>query len=92
MFAATILTFDANQRQRRLGQGEKMNSAVIPARQAEPDVRANWAGVFAMALGAFVLVASEFMPVSLLTPIATDLRISEGRRDRRLPYPAPLPC
>ena len=32
-----------------------------------------------MSLGAFVLVASEFMPVSLLTPIASDLRISEGQ-------------
>jgi len=32
-----------------------------------------------MALGAFVLVAAEFMPVSLLTPIAADLRISEGQ-------------
>jgi len=32
-----------------------------------------------MSLGAFVLVASEFMPVSLLTPIAADLRISEGQ-------------
>jgi len=31
-----------------------------------------------MALGAFVLVASEFMPVSLLTPIASDLGVSEG--------------
>ncbi|URM26246.1 hypothetical protein LLY42_20170 [Pseudomonas frederiksbergensis] len=29
--------------------------------------------VFAMSLAAFVLVASEFMPVSLLTPIAADL-------------------
>jgi len=32
-----------------------------------------------MSLGAFVLVASEFMPVSLLTPIASDLRITEGQ-------------
>jgi predicted MFS family arabinose efflux permease len=32
-----------------------------------------------MALGAFVLVASEFMPVSLLTPVAASLHISEGQ-------------
>ena len=38
----------------------------------------HWSGVFAMTLCAFALVASEFMPVSLLTPVATDLRISEG--------------
>ncbi|RXJ78929.1 MFS transporter [Arcobacter sp. F155] len=31
-----------------------------------------------MALCAFVLIASEFMPVSLLTPIANDLTITEG--------------
>ena len=40
---------------------------------------AAWGAVFALALGAFVLVASEFMPVSLLTPIATDLAVSEGQ-------------
>jgi predicted MFS family arabinose efflux permease len=32
-----------------------------------------------MSLAAFVLVASEFMPVSLLTPIAADLQITEGQ-------------
>ncbi|KXU37077.1 transcriptional regulator [Cephaloticoccus primus] len=32
-----------------------------------------------MSLCAFVLIASEFMPVSLLTPIAADLRVSEGQ-------------
>ena len=31
-----------------------------------------------MSLCVFALVASEFMPVSLLTPIANDLRITEG--------------
>jgi len=40
---------------------------------------AAWGPVFAMSLGAFALVASEFMPVSLLTPIAADLGISEGQ-------------
>ncbi|KAK0358927.1 hypothetical protein LTR94_033362, partial [Friedmanniomyces endolithicus] len=33
----------------------------------------------AMSLAAFALVASEFMPVSLLTPLAAELRISEGQ-------------
>lgn len=31
-----------------------------------------------MTLCVFALIASEFMPVSLLTPIATDLRVTEG--------------
>src|SRR3954469_306257 len=39
---------------------------------------ANWSGVFAMSLCVFALIASEFMPVSLLTPIAADLRITQG--------------
>ncbi|KQT68610.1 transcriptional regulator [Pseudomonas sp. Leaf434] len=39
---------------------------------------AYWSGVFAMTLCVFALIASEFMPVSLLTPMATDLHISEG--------------
>jgi predicted MFS family arabinose efflux permease len=40
---------------------------------------AAWGGVLALALAAFALVASEFMPVSLLTPVAADLHISEGK-------------
>ena len=43
------------------------------------DASAAWGAVFALALAAFALVASEFMPVSLLSPIASDLRISEGQ-------------
>jgi predicted MFS family arabinose efflux permease len=54
-----------------------------PQISATESVRGNapaaWGGVLALSLGAFVLVASEFMPVSLLTPIAADLRISEGQ-------------
>jgi predicted MFS family arabinose efflux permease len=52
----------------------------ITAGQAGVESRpAAWSAVFAMALGAFVLVASEFMPVSLLTPVAASLHISEGQ-------------
>ena len=39
---------------------------------------AHWGGVFAMSLCVFALIASEFMPVSLLTPMAADLQVSEG--------------
>ncbi|PJE54471.1 transcriptional regulator [Marinomonas sp. BSi20584] len=42
------------------------------------DNTAHWSGVFAMSLCVFTLIASEFMPVSLLTPIASDLQITEG--------------
>jgi predicted MFS family arabinose efflux permease len=37
-----------------------------------------WAAVGALALGVFSLVAAEFLPASLLTPIAADFKISEG--------------
>ncbi|WP_427307429.1 MFS transporter [Cupriavidus sp. H39] len=37
-----------------------------------------WGGVFAMTLCVFALIASEFMPVSLLTPMAADLHVTEG--------------
>jgi predicted MFS family arabinose efflux permease len=40
--------------------------------------RPSWGAVYALAVCAFALIASEFMPVSLLTPIASDLRITEG--------------
>lgn len=39
---------------------------------------AYWGGVFAMTLCVFALIASEFMPVSLLTPIAAELQVTEG--------------
>jgi predicted MFS family arabinose efflux permease len=39
---------------------------------------AAWSAVFALTLCVSTLIASEFMPVSLLTPIAHDLHLSEG--------------
>lgn len=56
-----------------------MTSLVLPNPTNKIQVEPRWHAVFAMSLGAFVLIASEFMPVSLLTPIATDLNISEGQ-------------
>jgi predicted MFS family arabinose efflux permease len=38
-----------------------------------------WGAVLSMSLCAFALVASEFLPVSLLTPIAHELSLSEGQ-------------
>ena len=38
-----------------------------------------WSAVFALSLCASTLIASEFMPVSLLTPIATGLHLTEGQ-------------
>ena len=53
-----------------------MTHTTTPALPEEPSA---WGAVLALSLGAFALVASEFLPVSLLTPIAADLRISEGQ-------------
>src|SRR3954453_7679472 len=39
----------------------------------------SWSAVLALTLCASTLVASEFMPVSLLTPIASGLHLSEGQ-------------
>lgn len=40
---------------------------------------AAWGAVAAMALCVVALIASEFMPVSLLTPIASERGLSEGQ-------------
>lgn len=39
----------------------------------------SWSAVWAMSLCAMVLIAAEFLPVSLLTPMAADLAITEGQ-------------
>src|SRR5258708_33960059 len=41
--------------------------------------RPRWSAVYAMALCVAVLIASEFMPVSLLSPIAHDLGLTKGQ-------------
>jgi len=38
-----------------------------------------WGAVFALTLCVATLIASEFMPLSLLTPIAADLHMTEGQ-------------
>ena len=55
-----------------------MNSSTTAAPAGESVSKANWGAVVALSLCASTLVASEFMPVSLLTPIASDLHLTEG--------------
>lgn len=52
-----------------------------PAGKADgaPTRTPGWGAVAALTLCVATLIASEFMPVSLLTPIATDLHLSEGQ-------------
>lgn len=56
-----------------------MNPTISVACDSKPAGPAAWGAVLAMSLAAFALVASEFMPVSLLTPLAADLHITEGQ-------------
>lgn len=51
------------------------NRKITPGSGTPP---AHWSGVFAMTLCVFALIASEFMPVSLLTPMAQTLHVTEG--------------
>src|SRR5919197_1028686 len=37
-----------------------------------------WAAVLSLAFGVFGLVTAEFLPASLLTPIAADLGVTDG--------------
>ncbi|AUM09814.1 MFS transporter [Escherichia coli] len=52
--------------------------STVSLKQSYGKTHAYWSGVFAMTLCVFVLIASEFMPVSLLTLIAHDLHVTEG--------------
>lgn len=62
-----------------------MTTTVVDAHEGDtgtlhetPAPLASWSGVFALSVCAFALIASEFLPVSLLTPIANDLQVTEG--------------
>jgi predicted MFS family arabinose efflux permease len=57
-----------------------MSNTLDVERSAAPTRAAlgGWSAVFALTLCVATLIASEFMPVSLLTPIASDLHLSEG--------------
>ena len=52
--------------------------ALPPGETAAPSSEAHWGGVISMSLGVFSLVTAEFLPSSLLTPMAGSLHISEG--------------
>ena len=43
-----------------------------------PDHQANWSAVWSLSVGIASLVAAEFIPISLLTPMARDLGVTEG--------------
>lgn len=61
---------------------ESFSATTADGLDALPDVEERsdpaWAAVVSLALGVFGLVTAEFLPASLLTPIAADLGISDG--------------
>jgi predicted MFS family arabinose efflux permease len=50
----------------------------VSSPDGEPEAPARWTAVGALALGVFALVTSEFLPASVLTPLAADLGVSVG--------------
>ncbi len=53
-------------------------SEVLPSSARDAHGEANWAAVIGLALCSFVVNASEFIPVGLISPIADTLNLSEG--------------
>src|SRR3546814_7265828 len=49
-----------------------------PTTAPSPTPQPLWGAVFSVSLGVFALVTAEFLPASLLTPMAADLGVTEG--------------
>ncbi|WP_216362525.1 MFS transporter [Bowmanella denitrificans] len=61
-----------------INEGNETTPSAQAASRPPLGEQAHWSGVFAMTLCVFTLIASEFMPVSLLPPIASALNVTEG--------------
>lgn len=55
-----------------------MNRANHLSATAATGQKPAWGAVFSMTLGVFGLVTAEFLPASLLTPMATSLGVGEA--------------
>ncbi len=53
-------------------------STCIAAEAGLDNTKPAWRAVYALALGVFGLIVAEFLPASLLTPMAASLNVSEG--------------
>ena len=54
-----------------------MNSCVAASEAVAP-AKPAWRAVYSLGLGVFGLITAEFLPASLLTPMAASLGVSEG--------------
>lgn len=50
----------------------------VPVNDTSAIPSSGWPGVASIAAGTFLLVTTEFLPIGLLSPLATDLHVSEG--------------
>lgn len=72
-----------------------MNPVPITHQDAAPghaalSARAAWLAVTSIAVGAFAMVSTEFMPIGLLTDIATGLNVSNGTAGLMVTMPGVL--
>ncbi len=64
-----------------------MNSCVVAREAVAPARHLTWRAVYSLGLGVFGLITAEFLPASLLTPMAASLGVSEGMAGRPSPPP-----
>lgn len=53
-------------------------NADVAAREVTEPIKPAWRAVYSLGLGVFGLITAEFLPASLLTPMAASLGVSEG--------------
>ena len=63
-------------------------STCIAAEAGLDKTKPAWRAVYALALGVFGLIVAEFLPASLLTPMAASLNVSEGMAGQAVPATA----
>ena len=58
---------------------QEVGNSGSPSDNPGPTQKPSWAGVASLSVGVFALVMAEFLPASLLTRVAADLGVTEGR-------------
>jgi len=53
-------------------------SSCVAASEAVAPAKPAWRAVYSLGLGVFGLITAEFLPASLLTPMAASLGVTEG--------------
>ncbi|MER8759042.1 MFS transporter [Mesorhizobium sp. M0563] len=59
-------------------RGRRHDAVLHDPEKPDPPSDPAWGAVISLSLGTFGLVTAEFLPVSLLTPLAHDLGVTEG--------------